>query len=98
MFNFTSRPLYPQERAPGTHWRRRWVGPRDGLDAVVRRKIPNPCRESPPGRPARNLVSILTEIRRLLAGGETNNHILPHIHAKFRQILLYDAFKSSLMS
>jgi hypothetical protein len=28
------------ERAPGTHWRGGWVGPRAVLDAVVKRKIP----------------------------------------------------------
>jgi hypothetical protein len=29
----------PRERASGTHWIGGWVGPRAGLDAVVRRKI-----------------------------------------------------------
>jgi len=38
---FTTR-----ERAPGTHWIRGWVGPRACLDAVVKRKIPSPCRDS----------------------------------------------------
>jgi hypothetical protein len=46
--------FYPWERAPGTHWIREWVGPRGGLDAVVKRKIPNPRRESNPDRPARS--------------------------------------------
>jgi hypothetical protein len=27
------RPLYPRERAPGTHWIGGWVGPRADLDA-----------------------------------------------------------------
>jgi hypothetical protein len=33
-----SRPgrFAPTERAPGTHWRGGWVGPRAVLDAVVR--------------------------------------------------------------
>jgi hypothetical protein len=35
----------PKERTPGTHWIGGWVGPRDVLDAVVKRKIP----PSPPG-------------------------------------------------
>jgi hypothetical protein len=35
---FTSK-----ERAPGTHWIG-WVDPRAVLDAVVKRKIPSPCR------------------------------------------------------
>jgi hypothetical protein len=40
---FTSR-----ERAPGTHWIGGWMGPRAILDAVVKRKIPSPRRESNP--------------------------------------------------
>jgi hypothetical protein len=31
-----------RERAPGTHWKGGWMGPRTGLDAVVKRKIPSP--------------------------------------------------------
>jgi hypothetical protein len=34
------------------------VGPRAGLDAVVRRKIPNPCREPNPGRPLSVIANI----------------------------------------
>jgi hypothetical protein len=43
-----SRPGHfnPRERAPGTHWIGGWVGPRAVLDAVVKRKIPRPYRES----------------------------------------------------
>jgi len=39
-----SRPgrFTPRERAAGTHQIGGWVGPRDGLDAVVKRKIPIP--------------------------------------------------------
>jgi hypothetical protein len=46
----TSRPgrFTPRERAPGTHWIGGWVGRRAGLDAVVKRKIPSPCRDSNP--------------------------------------------------
>jgi hypothetical protein len=49
----TSRPgrFTPRERAPGTHWIGGWVGPRAGLDAVVKRKIPSPRRESNPTTP-----------------------------------------------
>jgi hypothetical protein len=43
---FTSR-----ERTPGTHWIGGWVGPRTGLDAVVKRKIPSPHREWNPTTP-----------------------------------------------
>jgi hypothetical protein len=38
----------PRERTPDTHWIGGWVGPRAGLDAVVKRKIPSPCRDSKP--------------------------------------------------
>jgi hypothetical protein len=43
-----SRPSHfpPRERAPGIHWIGGWVGPRAVLDAVVKRKIPSPRRES----------------------------------------------------
>jgi hypothetical protein len=45
-----SRPgrFTPRERSPGTHWIGGWVGPRAVLDAVVKRKIPNPRGESNP--------------------------------------------------
>jgi hypothetical protein len=35
-----------QRKAPGTLWIGGWVGPRAVLDAVVKRKIPSPRRES----------------------------------------------------
>jgi len=35
---FTPPP--PRERPPGTHWIGGWVGPRAGLDAVVREEFP----------------------------------------------------------
>jgi hypothetical protein len=38
----------PPERDPGTHWIGGWVGPRAVLDAVVKKKIPGPRRESNP--------------------------------------------------
>jgi hypothetical protein len=46
------------------------VGPRAGLDAVVKGKSPCPCGELNPGRPARNQVSILTELARFLIEGK----------------------------
>jgi hypothetical protein len=48
-----SRPgrFTPREKAPGTHWIGDWVGPRAVLDAVVKRKIPSPCRELNPRTP-----------------------------------------------
>jgi hypothetical protein len=39
------------ERAPGTHWIERWVGPRAGLDVAEKRKNPSPRRESNPLTP-----------------------------------------------
>jgi hypothetical protein len=41
----------PRERAFNTHWIGGWVGSRAVLDAVVRRKIPSPRRESNPRTP-----------------------------------------------
>jgi hypothetical protein len=48
-----SRPgrFTPRERAPGTHWIGGWVGPKAVLEAVVKRKIPSPRRESNPRTP-----------------------------------------------
>jgi hypothetical protein len=37
-----------RERALGTHWIGSWVGPRAGLDAVSKRKIPSTLRDSNP--------------------------------------------------
>jgi hypothetical protein len=41
----------PRERAPRTHWIGDWVGPRAVLEAVVKRQIPSPRRESNPRTP-----------------------------------------------
>jgi hypothetical protein len=41
----------PRESAPVTHWIGSWVSPRVVLDAVVKRKIPSPRRESNPRTP-----------------------------------------------
>jgi hypothetical protein len=41
----------PREGAPGTHWIGVWVGLRAVLDAMVKRKIPSPRRESNPRTP-----------------------------------------------
>jgi hypothetical protein len=54
-----SRPsrFTPRQRAPGTHRIGGWVGPRVVLDAVVKRKIPSPRRESNPRNQIFQLVA-----------------------------------------
>jgi hypothetical protein len=49
--SFTSRPLYPQGESPWCPLNKRLGGPRAVLDAVVKRKIPSPRRESNPRTP-----------------------------------------------
>jgi hypothetical protein len=39
------------ERAPDTHWIEGWVDPRTVLEAMVKRKILSPRRESNPRTP-----------------------------------------------
>jgi hypothetical protein len=47
--NFMYRPLYPWGKGPGTRWIESWVGPRAGVDSVMKRKKSLPCcRESNP--------------------------------------------------
>jgi hypothetical protein len=45
-----SHPGYftPRERATGTYLKGGWMGPRAGLDMVLKRKIPSPHGESNP--------------------------------------------------
>jgi hypothetical protein len=65
--SFTILPLYPQGKSPGIHGIGGWVGPRASVDAVAKRRIPSfPRRELNPGRPACNLVTILTQLSCLL--------------------------------
>jgi hypothetical protein len=45
-----AQPLYPWEMSPWYHWKGGWVGPRDGLDAVAKRKS-LPCMETNSARP-----------------------------------------------
>jgi hypothetical protein len=52
--SFTPGHFTPRERAPGTHWIGSWMGPRAGLDTVLKRKIPSPCRTQTPDHPARS--------------------------------------------
>jgi hypothetical protein len=55
--NFTPRPLYLQGKSHGIRWIGGWVGSRVVLNAVVKRKIPSPCRESNPRTPIVQLVA-----------------------------------------
>jgi len=57
------------ERTRSTRWIGGWVGPRAGLDAVVKRIIPSPYRELNPCRPVYSLVTVLTELPLLLSPG-----------------------------
>jgi hypothetical protein len=41
------------------------MGSRAGLEAVMKRKILSPCRDSNPDRPTPSLVAIPTELSRL---------------------------------
>jgi hypothetical protein len=43
-----------RDRTHGTHWIGGWVGPRADLDAVSKRKIPSPRRDSNPDHQARS--------------------------------------------
>jgi hypothetical protein len=56
--NATPRPLYPRKR-PGTHYS--WVRPGVGLDVCIK---PRPHRDSIPGPPRPQQVTIPTELSR----------------------------------
>jgi hypothetical protein len=58
-----------RERAPGTHWTGGWVGSRAVLDAVVKRKISNPRRESNPRIP----IYYVTDFSETRYGRRTSN-------------------------
>jgi hypothetical protein len=75
VISFTPLPLYPGERAPGTHWIGGWVDPRAYLDLVENRKfltLPG-LQLRPRGRPARKPVAITTELSRLLGKAVFDN-------------------------
>jgi hypothetical protein len=48
VISFTSRPLYPQKRGPGTRWIGSWMDPKTGLDAEANKEILSPWWESNP--------------------------------------------------
>jgi hypothetical protein len=59
-FSFMLHLLYPLEKSPGTHWRGGWVDFRVDLDVTGKREKSCPCR------PALSLITIPTELSRLL--------------------------------
>jgi len=74
--SFTHRPLYPREWVPGTHWVGRGVGPIAGVDAVIKRKIPSPCRASNPTTIQPVAKSYTTELSRPLGSyQQCNKHL-----------------------
>jgi hypothetical protein len=56
--------LFPGKEAPGTHWIGGWMDPSASVDAMVKKKISASCQELKPRRPARSLVTVLTELPR----------------------------------
>jgi hypothetical protein len=52
--------LLQDKQPPGTHWIEGWVGPRAGLDGMIKRKNPCTWQQSNPGGPTRSLVATLT--------------------------------------
>jgi hypothetical protein len=63
---FHTPAILPREGFPDAYWIGSWVGPSSGLDAVAKKKNPYPWRELNRSRTACNLVTILTELPRLL--------------------------------
>jgi hypothetical protein len=72
-----SRPdrFIPRERVAGTHWIGGWVGPRAIMDAVVKRKIPSPRRESNPRTPIVQSVLINVHAYKLTCRLWNRSHI-----------------------
>jgi hypothetical protein len=58
----------PKEKSPGCHWITGWVGPRAGLDTVVKGNILNPGGTRNPDHPARIAQRYTTELSRFLNG------------------------------
>jgi hypothetical protein len=51
------------------------VGPRAGLNAVVKRRIPSPCREWKTSPLARRIITILTELPRFVCPMHAENEV-----------------------
>jgi hypothetical protein len=78
-----SRPgrFTPRERDPGTHLIGDWVGPRDILDVVVKRKIPSPCQE----------LNHRTPIVQIIAQCYTNWAIMALIFMVWNKVIFFIA-------
>jgi hypothetical protein len=61
------------ERNPCNPWIGGWVGPRAGLDVVVKRKHPYTCRKSNSGRKINILVTILPDLPQMMMMMMINN-------------------------
>jgi hypothetical protein len=68
VISFTSRPLFPLGKCLGTRWIEGWVCLRAGLEAVTKGKKSHicTCRELNSGHPTPCLVTVLTDLPRLL--------------------------------
>jgi hypothetical protein len=63
--SLTPRPLYPEEKAFGTHWTEWWVEPRASLDVWRRAGTLTPIGTRTPNHPVRSLVTTPRELYRL---------------------------------
>jgi hypothetical protein len=64
---YSSRTLYPQRKSTRHPSFRRISGPQSRSERDGKEKMPHcPCWELNPGRPAHSLVTLLTELPRLL--------------------------------
>jgi hypothetical protein len=75
--------LPPGKEPPGSHWIGGWVDPRAVLDAVVKRKIPSPGRESNPRTPIVQPVAQSHTDWAITALSFTN-----HSHSKYKLPLI----------
>jgi hypothetical protein len=84
VISFTPRRFTFRESAPGIHWIGGWVGPRAGLDAVMKRKIPSTYRES--NLPIIELVAPrhVTELSRLFHRISYSLSLISALHINVR--------------
>jgi hypothetical protein len=78
----------PRERAAGTHWIGGWLSPRAGLDTVVNRKIPSPCRDSNP-RSSTPYVCLYMSVCIRLSGSSKTGDILRSVTSVAHSVRVY---------